>query len=179
VTLWLVIAGLSLAALAIALGGWLIWHGKLEILNPIRAFAVLIVAVISGYVMVIGWRLIDILSSPDWCSRSIVAEKASPGTTLDGLKACIHLMGDQIDALAIDSHISQGVIAFCLLALIVIVIAGGRLNFKVDKSGASGSIGKDDVDEAADLAAEEVAKAAVEKKDEIKARPGPPPESRE
>lgn len=161
----LILLGLVLGSLTIAVGAFLIWRGKLKILNPIRAFAVLVVAIVTGYVMVVGWRLIDILSSPDWCARALGAEKASPGRTLDGLKACINLMGDQIDALAIDSHISQGVVAMCLLTLIVIVIAGGRLNLDISKTGAKASIGKEEAQAIAAAGAEQAAEAA---KDEAK-----------
>lgn len=168
-TLTLVIVGLVLGALVVAVGAYLIWHGKLHILNPIRAFAVLVVAVIAGYVMVVGWRLIDILASPDWCSRALGAEKESPGRTLEGLKACLKSMEAQIGAIAIDSHISQGVVAMCLLTLIVIVIAGGKLNFKADKTGVSGSIGKEDAQAIAAAGAEQAANAAKEEAKDIAA----------
>lgn len=144
-----------------------------HIANPIRAFAVLCVAVTSAYVMFIGWTLITILRSPDWCARALGAEKASPGQTIKGLEACIELMGIQLNALAMDSHISQGVIAMCLLTLMVIVIAGGKL--KGSGFGGSLDIGADDdhdpavagakhVEEAAHQAAAEVGAGIVEPK---------------
>lgn len=134
-----------------------------QIKNPIQTFAVLCVAVIAAYVMVVGWRLISILSSPDWCVRALGAEKASAVRTIEGLKACISLMDRQVRALAVDSHISQGVVALCLAVLIVLVIAGGRLSLKGSKDGVEANIGKD-VGEAA----EAVAVAAVDKAEEIK-----------
>lgn len=140
--------------------------------NPIRAFAVLVVAVISAYIMFIGWTLINILKGPDWCARALGAEKASPGQTIKGLEACIDLMRIQLQALATDSHISQGIIGACLLTLTVIVIAGGKLQGSVSKEGGSINIGANEaavagaqhVEEAAHEAAAEVGAAAVEPK---------------
>ncbi len=113
--------------------------------TPVRTFALIVVAITSAFIMVmVVWSTI-ILASPDWCGRSVGAEKASPGRTLDGLRACINLMGDQISALAWNSHIYAGTIALCLLVLMVIVIAGGHVSFSANKSGVSGDIGQNAV----------------------------------
>ena len=149
-----------------------------HIVNPIRAFAVVVVAVVAAYVMWVGWTLIDILSSPDWCARALGAEKASPGQTVKGLEACIDLMTVQVKSLAIDSHIAQGVVAMVLLTLIVIVVAGGKLSLTASKAGVGANIGRDDVGQARIDGAKEVEGAAKEKTSEIKhdvAEGAPPP----
>ena len=68
--------------------------------------------------------------------------------------------------------------ALCLLVLIVIVIAGGKLSFQATKTGVSANVGKD-VEQAAALAADATADAAALKAEEIKASPPtgftPPP----
>jgi hypothetical protein len=166
----LVLLGLTLGALTIAAGAFLIWKGKLNILNPIRAFAVLCVAVISGFVMYMRYWQIEVLASPDWCNRAMKAEQLAASSRLDAALACVGLQGTQIKAIATNSYIDGGTIAFCLLTLIVIVIAGGRLNFSASKTGVSANIGKDDDDQA--IAAAGAAQAAEAAKDEAKAIAG-------
>ncbi len=123
--------------------------------NPIRAFAVIVVAVISAYIMWIGWQLITILSSPDWCSKALQAERIS-AQNFGGLTACNKLLEIQLRSL----------VALCLLCLIVIVIAGGKLSLSASKTGVNANIGKD-VEEAAQHVADEAQVAA----DEVKAAP--------
>jgi hypothetical protein len=111
----------------------------MKIQNPIRLFAVLCVAVTSAFVMVMSYRLIDILSSPGWCGKALQAEKIS-SQNFGGLTACTGLLTIQLKALADNSFVFGGVIALCLLTLIVIVIAGGRLSFKGGPTGVETDI---------------------------------------
>lgn len=112
--------------------------------HPIRAFAVLCVAAISIYIGWMGYRLNETLSSPGWCSKALQAEKIS-SQNFGGLTACVDLLTIQLKSLATNSHILFGVMAGCLLVLIVIVIAGGKVSFNVSKTGAAGNIGREDV----------------------------------
>ena len=127
--------------------------------QPVRAFALLCVAITSGYVMVMGWRLTTILSSPGWCNRTLAADKVT-NSNFDALASCIGILTIQLKSLATQSHIYAGVIALCLLALMVIVVAGGHLSFT-----APGGIG---ANVGASQAADEVADAAVDKAEQIK-----------
>jgi hypothetical protein len=111
-----------------------------KIANPIRLFAVFCVAVTSGFVMWMSYRLIDILSSPGWCGKALQAERIS-SQNFGGLTACTGLLTIQLKSLANNSYIFGGVIALCLLTLIVIVIAGGRLSFKGGPTGVETDIG--------------------------------------
>jgi len=138
-----------------------------RIQNPIRMVAVTIVAVISAYVMWMGWRLIETLASPSWCRTALGAEKASATDgTIKGLDACVGLLQLQLNSLATNSHILFGTVALCLLVLIVIVIAGGRLNVSASKTGVTANIGREDEKVAA--AAEQVAVAAADEAVAIK-----------
>ena len=128
--------------------------------QPIRFFALVCVAFTSGYVMWMGWRLSNILTSPGWCNRTLNADKIASDGTFDALQACVGLLAEQLKATALNSHIYAGTIALCLLALMVIVVAGGHLSFQAP-GGFGGSVG---VGEAAD----KVADAAVTKAEEIK-----------
>lgn len=111
--------------------------------NTIRTFALVCVAITTTFIIgMIIWSTL-ILASSEWCGRSVGAEKASPGRTLEGLKACINLMGDQVNALAWNSHIYAATIALCLVALMLIVVAGGRVSFSASKTGVSGNISRD------------------------------------
>lgn len=121
--------------------------------NPIRLFAVLCVAVTSGFVMFMSYRLLQTLSGPGWCRTALGAEKASSSDgTIKGLDACVGLLTIQLKSLANNSYIFGGVIALCLLTLIVIVIAGGKLSFAVSKAGATANMGKEDVEMAIPVA---------------------------
>lgn len=144
--------------------------------NPIRWFAVICVAVIAAYIMWMGWRLSNILSSPEWCGKALQADRITPDSKFDGLTACVGLLQIQLKAIATDSHIFAGVVALCLLTLIVIVIAGGRLSVAVSKTGASANMSSAE-DVAA--AAAQTAGAAVAEAGKIAteaAKPSPPPE---
>jgi hypothetical protein len=63
-------------------------------------------------------------------------------------------------AIATDSHIFAAVVALCLLTLIVIVIAGGRLQFTASKTGITGNMSSAE-DAVAASAAAQTAGAAV------------------
>lgn len=131
--------------------------------HPIRAFALLCVAVTSAFLGFMAWRLVDVLSSPTWCSTALQAERIS-SQNFGGLTACTDLLKIQLRSLATNSHIVIGIFALCLLVLIVIVIAGGKLNFTASKTGVSANMG-------ADEAADAVVGAASEKRDEIAGKP--------
>lgn len=138
--------------------------------NPVRGFAVLCVALIAAYIMWMGWRLSNILSSPEWCGKALQADRITPDSKFDGLTACVGLLQIQLRAIATDSHIYAAVVALCLLTLIVIVIAGGRLQFSASKTGVSGNMSSAE-DHAATTAAVETASAAVDKAKEIATAP--------
>lgn len=113
--------------------------------NPIRAFAVVCVAVTSAFVMYMSYLLMQILSSPEWCGKALQAEKIS-SQNFGGLTACIDLLKIQLLALARNSYIFGGVVALCLLTLNVIVIAGGRLTLAVSKTGLTTNMAAEDVE---------------------------------
>lgn len=136
--------------------------------NPIRAAALVCVAVTSAFLMWMAYRVNETLSGPGWCRTALGAEKSSPTDgTIKGLDACVGLLTIQLKSLATNSHILFGVIAMCLLVLIVIVIAGGKLSFQATKTGVSANVGKD-AEQAATLAADATAQAAENKAAEIK-----------
>lgn len=137
--------------------------------NPIRGFAVLCVAVIAAYIMWMGWKLNETLSGAGWCSKAIGADKLAEGSKIDIAASCVGLLMVQLESIAINSHILFGVVALCLLTLIVIVIAGGRLSLAASKSGVSANIGKEEVDQAAQAVADEAQDAA----DQVKAGAAP------
>jgi hypothetical protein len=133
--------------------------------NPIRLFAVLCVAVTSGFVMWMNFRLLNVLSGPGWCATALGAGKASSkdGSPIKGLEACVGLLTIQLKSLANNSYIYAFVIALCLLTLIVIVIAGGRLSFKGGPTGV-----ETDISGGAAPAAQAVADSAQTTADVIK-----------
>lgn len=139
--------------------------------NPIRAFAVLCVAVTSLFVMYMSYRLLNVLSGPGWCATALGAGKASSadGAPIKGLEACVGLLTIQLKSLANNSYIFGMVTALCLLTLIVIVIAGGRLSFKGGPSGVETDISG----LPAPLAAQAVADSAQAKASAIKETSAP------
>jgi hypothetical protein len=133
-----------------------------KIVNPIRLFAVICVAITSVYVMYMSYTLIQILSSPGWCGKALQAERIS-SQNFGGLTACVGLLTIQLKSLADNSYVFGGVIALCLLTLIVIVIAGGHVGLEASTSGVKADIGKD-----VPQAVQAVADSAQQKADVIK-----------
>jgi hypothetical protein len=132
--------------------------------NPIRLFATICVAVTSAFVMYMAWWINDVLAGPGWCRTALGAEKVSAGDgTIKGLDACVGLLTIQLKALGWNSTMLLGTIALCLLVLVVIVIAGARLDLKANATGIEANMTSD-----APAAADAVAGAAVAKADEIK-----------
>jgi hypothetical protein len=85
------------------------------------------------------------------------------GTPIKGLEACVGLLTIQLKSLANNSYIFGMVTALCLLTLIVIVIAGGRLSFKGGPTGV-----ETDISGNAPQAAQAVADSAQTTADVIK-----------
>lgn len=112
--------------------------------HTVRTFAVVTVAITSIFVMAMAWWLTTILAAPDWCARAINAEKITGGRATSAFETCKDLLLKQVGSLALNSHIYAGITALCLLVLIVIVIAGGRLSFTASKTGVSANVGKDE-----------------------------------
>lgn len=99
--------------------------------HPIRAFALLCVAATSVFLGYLALKLIDTLSSPNWCSTALQAERITARDTFVGLTACVDLLTIQLKALATNSQIVIGTFALCLGVLVVIVIAGARIAGKL------------------------------------------------
>ena len=108
--------------------------------NPIRLVAVICTAITSVYIMWMGYRINEVLAGPTWCARAIGADKADKNSQVDAAGSCIGLLTIQLRSLATNSHILFGVVALCLLTLIVIVIAGGRLAVSASKTGVSANM---------------------------------------
>lgn len=153
--------------------------------NTIRSFALVCVAVTSLCIMGMRFWGTMILIDADWCDRAIGASEdagLNGARSIEAIRACFELLNKQVDYLGWNSHIDTGTLGLCLLALMVIVVAGGRLNFSASTSGASGSIGPagEPLDDRAQGAAE-TAGAAVDKANEVMAeeaaknRPSQPP----
>lgn len=115
----------------------------------IRWFALFCAFLSSGYVMFMGYWHTSLLSANNWCVRALGAGKQSDDSReiIKGAEACVNLMGQQISALAINSHVYAGVIALCLLVLMVIVISGGEVSFSASAKGASAKIGSAPADD--------------------------------
>lgn len=150
--------------------------------NPIRMFALVCVAVTSAYLGYVNNRLVDLLSSPDWCSKAIQAERITPGNSFQGLTGCIDILKIQLNALAKVLLINSGTFALCLGVLVIIVVAGARLAGKlfgneIDIDQIGQPRGPLPPPTPATKAATEVAGAAATKAAEITAEeaPGPRP----
>lgn len=111
--------------------------------NTIRSWALVAVAVSSIFTIGIAIWLISILSGQDWCSRALGAAKYAEGRPQPAIDACFSLMDQQIKTLGWALLIVIGVQALSLLTLVVIVIAGGRLNLRGSKDGIDLDIGRE------------------------------------
>lgn len=112
--------------------------------NPISSFAVLLVAVIGGFLIYMSVWQTTILTSPDWCNRAMKAEQLDTGSRLDAALACVGLQKVQLEAVAVDSHIDHATFAIVIIVLIVVVIAGARASWKVSTTGFEGSVSRHD-----------------------------------
>lgn len=139
--------------------------------QPVRTFALVCVAVTSAFVMYVRYWELEILSSPDWCNRAMKAEQLAEGSRLDAALACVGLQTIQIKAIANNSYIDGGTIALCLLALMVIVVAGGHLS--VATKLGSVNVGRDKVEEAVEHVVERAQEGAAEAKAGIAPAPKP------
>ena len=138
---------------------------KLTAKYLVSIFALVCVAATSGFLAYMAWLLNQTLSSPEWCSKALQAERIS-SQNFGGLTACVDLLTIQLKSLATNSHIVFGVFALCLLVLIVIVISGGNLSFTASRAGVSANLGKDEVGQAAQQVADEAQVAADDIKGE-------------
>jgi len=98
--------------------------------HPIQAFALLCVTATSIFFGYMALKVVNILSSPDWCSKALQADRITPDSSFDGLTACVGLLTIQLKSLATNSHIIFVVFALCLCVLVVVVIAGAKLSGK-------------------------------------------------
>lgn len=140
------------------------WRAMLLTLakNPISAFSVLCVACTAAWLGVMSWRLIAVLESPIWCSKAIMAEKVSPGSSYIGLTTCVELLKIQLEAVATGFHLALGSFSFSLIVLIVVVVAGAKASGKV--AGMEFNVSRD-----AEAAADHVVEGAQEAAAEVKA----------
>lgn len=134
--------------------------------NTIRSFALVCVAVTSLFIM--GMRVWDqlLLGETDWCSRALGAAKYATGRPAEAIQQCFDLQRMQIRSITTGSLIDAATIALCLLVLIVIVVAGGRLNLRGGKDGVDLQI-SDGSDSPEVVGAHKVADAAADKAQEI------------
>lgn len=110
--------------------------------NTLRTFALVCVAVTSVFVMGMVIWLVTLLADKGWCDRAIGAAKDA-ALRQNAFTGCFSLLTQQMSALAVNSYIFGGVIALCLAALMVIVVAGGRISFRAGKDGAEANIGRE------------------------------------
>lgn len=110
-------------------------------MGAVRTWALVTVAVTSSAVIGLAIWLTWVLAYEDWCAKAVGATAYAEGRPEFAIGGCFQLLRLQVEALAWNSHMVIGVLAMCLLTLIVIVIAGGRLTFKGSKDGVEANIG--------------------------------------
>lgn len=128
--------------------------------HPIRFFALLATVFLGSYLGYITDRLLDVVSSDQWCAKAVQAERITPGTTFQGLTGCIDVLKLQVPVLGTALQIAIASYAASMLVLVVIVVAAAKGSFTLP-----GGVGAN-VSPAAE-AANEVAGAAVDKAGEI------------
>ncbi len=128
--------------------------------HPIRFFALISAVLLAVFLGYITRRLLDTLSSYEWCAKAIQAERITPGNTFTGLIGCIDILKLQVPVLGTALHISIAAYAGSMLVLVVIVIAGAKGSFTLP-GGIGGNVSP------AGEAAIEVAGAAVDKAKDI------------
>lgn len=135
--------------------------------KAVLIFALWCVGVTSFFIM--GMRIWDqiLLGHTDWCSRALGAAKYATGRPADAVKQCFELQQLQIRTISDGSLIDSITIALCLLVLIVIVVAGGRLSLSAGKDGVRTTIESADDEHPEVEAARRTAAAATEEASQI------------
>lgn len=141
--------------------------------QTIRRFALACAAVTSVFLIYLSYWLVQLLATGNWCSRAIGASEYVDGRPDYAVRGCFTLLHEQVHALANTLYISVGILALCLLVLMVIVVAGGRIQFSASKSGAQVNMGRDTSAKA--QGAFEAAEAAEDKAEEIAEEDKPKP----
>lgn len=131
--------------------------------NPISTFAVFCVACTAAFLGVMTWQMLAVLSSPEWCSTALKAERISTETK-GGLTSCVNLLKTQLDAVSTGFHISTGGFVFVLIVLIVVVVAGAKASGKISPTAVEFDVGRQD----ANAAAEHVEQGAKDAAQEVK-----------
>lgn len=136
----------------------------MKIRNPIRWVAVVIVALVAIYAMLMTYWMTNVLAGSGWCSKAIGADRADTDSRIDVAGSCVGLLTIQLKSLAVNSHIFVAMFALVLLVLIVIVIAGGKLDVDLpDKLGGGGvHIGRNGETPAGEAAKKVAGAAATE-----------------
>jgi hypothetical protein len=111
--------------------------------HTIRTFALVCVGLSSIFIMAMVVWLTFVISSPSWCHQALGADKVVESRSAEAITGCLDLFQQQLTALSWNSHIFAAIIALCLLVLMVIVVAGGRLSFKASKDGLEGNISEE------------------------------------
>jgi TRAP-type C4-dicarboxylate transport system permease small subunit len=142
--------------------------------NTIRTFALICVALTSGWMIWLTWWLIDLLSGNDWCAIAVGVSEAANARPLEAIQSCFSLLDAQVGWLGWALMVSLVSLALCLVVLMVIVVAGGKLSFSASKSGVSGAMGREELPEKAQGAVE-AAEAAGERAEEIIQEEAPQP----
>lgn len=130
--------------------------------NTIRTFALICVAITSAFIMTMSVWSQWLIGMTDWCGKVIGSSAYRDGRPDFAIQGCVSVMQLQISSLANNSLIFGGVVALCLLALMVIVVAGGRVSF-TGPGGFGGSVGKE-----VEAAAEHVLEGAADAAEEVK-----------
>lgn len=108
-----------------------------------RKWSVVLVGATSVFLMgLLLWQTM-ILSQGQWCNRALAAEKLTPDydhltggdIKIDAMTACISLLTKQVNFIGWAHLIAVGVIALSLGVLVVIVLAGARIELEASKSG--------------------------------------------
>lgn len=132
--------------------------------NPISTFAVMCVMATGAFLGYTTLRLLDTVSSFDWCAKAVQAERITPGQTFLGLTSCVDLLKMQVGGMVNALLISLGSYSFTLIVLIVVVVAGAKATGKVGAAGVEFDVGKQDVAAAADHVVDGAKEAAAEVK---------------
>ena len=101
----------------------------------IRGFALVCVAITSGFVIGMSVFLVRLLGGTDWCGKVVGSAKYAEGRPDFAIKGCVEVMRDQIAALANNLLIYSAVTGLCLLVLMVVVVAEAHLRGKAGRDG--------------------------------------------
>lgn len=108
-----------------------------------RVFATVLIAAITLFLMAMAVWNTWAMSSSKWCNQVIGTEQVTGERSVNTTANCIAIFRDQINALSVYGYIGLSTLALCVIVLVIIVVARGKVSFSASKDGVTADVSKE------------------------------------